>query len=207
MVTAYNGALQVDSGPIPNCGGDWHVAGPITKLVVTPPEPMLPNGIQFYIHYYVPCPTTGEPVMDNEQVQRALASEWATSVSENKERGGWIYSDINGQYVVRAEEGTVRDRCQNRFSSVPPVVPGLTPVRAWHTHILQPGTTVGPGCLDVPGDKVVLNGPSQGLDEDRGFVLRSGYRHVLLDLDQVFLIEADFTWYGREWPNTCRNTA
>lgn len=210
---AYNGETLVDSASfVEGCSGrtsdGYHNAGPITKLVITPPEPMPSTGAQFYVHYYVPCPPTGDPVMDDEQVQRALASEWAMSVSENRERGGWIYrDDATGQYVVRAEEGTYRDRCQIDYSSIPPAVPGLTPVRAWHTHILQPGTKVGPGCRDVPADKVVLNGPSQGLDEDRGFVLRSGYPHLLLDLDQVFPIAPDFTWYGIEWPNSCRNTA
>lgn len=67
---AYNGETLVDSasfeeGCTERTSDHYHIAGPITKLVITPPQPMPSTGAQFFIHYYTPCPPTGDPVLDD----------------------------------------------------------------------------------------------------------------------------------------------
>jgi hypothetical protein len=143
MVTAYNGEMLVDSGPIsPNCDGDWHVAGPITKLVVTPPSPMPPNGVLFEIHYYVPCPPTEDPVLDDLDVRAGLKNElslsrpnWATGANR-KERRGFIFRRDDGTYFLEPLADPNATMCETGIPGLPavPVIPGATFVGEYHTH-------------------------------------------------------------------------
>ena len=104
------------------------IPGFVKQIVLTPPAPMPPNqsdghAIRFLIDYFVPCPTTGDTVLDNRTVRNSLNREWALARNEGKERGGWILqNETTGEYTVWHDPGTdaTRNRCSIDFSPSPP---------------------------------------------------------------------------------------
>jgi hypothetical protein len=107
--TAYNGETEVASGPFDDgCNereiDEFHVPATsfITRLVITPPQPMPSAGVQFYIHYAVPCPPTGDPVPNDPDVRQALldalnaSNPNSTDPAQRKEHGGIIWELPNG---------------------------------------------------------------------------------------------------------------
>ncbi len=203
--TAYAGdGTIVEQGPFDTqCGPGEDIDAfdlavnhaPVTRLVVTPPVPIPPDyygpgvAVLLLLEYNVPCPTTGDSVLDNASVRHSLNNEWNLSKSEGKERGGWIYrNDTDGDYLVWFDlNAAPRDICHDNFTPVPPPMSGYTGVYIWHTHIVLPGTKfglLGSACSDFPSELTVANGPSPF---DRAKTEQAHKRHIIIDDNELFI--------------------
>lgn len=83
-------------------------------------------------------------------------------------------------------------------------MPGFTPVRGWHTHIVPHGIAVGTNCLGFFPTEIAGNGPSP--DADVPLVQDSGLPHIVIviDDDEAFAINADGSYLSFPWRNNCR---
>jgi hypothetical protein len=208
---AYNGATLVDSASFeegcsdsPRTHDHYHNAGPITKLVITPPEPMPSTGAQFIIKYYAPCPETPDPVFNDPSVRQQLNLEWSRALGDDRERAGWIYQDTQtGEYVVWTDLVSRRDRCGVDMPNTPPPMAGKIPVRSWHAHVIGQGQPVGTNCLGHRPLERAGNGPSP--DYDIPWVQNSGSKSIIMDHDEVFTIESDGAFLTHPWLEHCRS--
>jgi hypothetical protein len=132
-----------------------------------------------------------------------LNLEWSRSKGDDLERAGWIYqNNTTGDYVVWTDLNSFRDRCGVDMPNIPPAMPGHTPVRGWHTHIIPLGMPVGTNCLGVSPQTKADNGPSPDADVPR--VQGSGYPHIVIDDDEIHAMNSDGSYLSHKWINNCR---
>jgi hypothetical protein len=97
----------------------------IKSIRVTPPVPLPPNNssgyaLSFMFDFLVACPTTLDPVFDDEEVRRQINLEWSRAKGENLERAGWIYQNAEtGGYTVWTDTDSRRDRCGVDMPNIP----------------------------------------------------------------------------------------
>jgi hypothetical protein len=106
------------------------------------------------------CPPTGDPALDDPTVRGWLTMEWDIAVTNQKERGGWIFrDDSTGGYFALHDnrmDGTAT-KCTLDFFD-PPVMQGSTVVGNYHTHFIPAGTFMA--CTRRPPDARAAYGPS-----------------------------------------------
>lgn len=108
----------------------------------------LAGTIYFHKTVRLPCPTSGDSVLDNEAVRQALIQGLAASGSDlppgqRREHGGIIYRMPDGSYIVEDVPNALtgpRMTCAYLLGQPSPP-PGGTPLARWHTHPHLPGDT------------------------------------------------------------------
>jgi hypothetical protein len=149
----------------PNCGVEASVgvAVPppvqVTSLTITAPSPMqytayaggydvcMPYSTSSNLYYYiyfsvdVPCPPSGDWVLDDPAVALGLRDELAASRpnpdgSGRTERRGYLYQRVDGSYFLQPAFDQTSTMCGFTFDSlpVPPTIPGATFKGDYHTH-------------------------------------------------------------------------
>jgi len=154
------------------------------------------------------CPPTGLPVLDDPAVQHGLNEEFRLSLSETRERGGWILRDIEtgARSVVELEGDYPRNACNLTYPPGElPVFPGQVIEATWHTHILKPGTLLQSLCPNRKAGERAGDGPSA--EYDMPLVRRMNLDAYIIDENEVFPTFAPTGAYARvPWTleNDCR---
>jgi hypothetical protein len=192
--------VEFERGPLLPYGSDGSDLGfqrvdtrPCKKMVVTAPSQMPPDtwtgGVWafLYMDYNPMCPVTDDSVLNDPGVRHVMNQEWNNSNGEGKERGGWIYQDLSsGAYMVQLTNDVPRDRCSIQINPIPQAIPGYTPVRWFHTHIIPratPRSALAADCPYLPQRFVSGNGPG---GRDQVISDQSQKPGLVIDNDEVF---------------------
>jgi hypothetical protein len=180
--TAYDllGAEVASGAWVPPCQGGsagFFIAEAVKRIRLTAPIPMGPNqfsgghAILFFMDFYVPCPPTGDPALDDPNVRQGLRDERASSRpnpdgSGRKERRGFLFQRDDGSYFLEHLDDPSATMCETGIQGLPaiPSIPGATFIGEYHTHPsnhLEPVT----GCRgQKPGEsrKAIRNAKTGG---------------------------------------------
>lgn len=228
MATAYDAAgAVIASGPIYNCNGgspgDFHSFGPTAKIVLTPPVPFTVDPTRLTIDYYVPCPPTGDSLMDSRDLRQAFLGELALSRPNpdgtgKKERGFYIFQrDADQTYFLEpfSTNATATDCGVDTPAGPEPTIAGAHFTgRVMHTHPSYHGERLY-GCRKAgPNDIVTADRDPKwggGSIEDWQLTDDTGAKVYIIDLDKkVYRLEpgtpmANWPTHSGRWQFDSRN--